>query len=206
MGRNCNTILVVENYRGKVVVAKQTRYTFPKWKAQVTMVISTNKKVASLTMISNVSFPSSASDMKLCSWIFFVYYGMFKYVFRCILLFIMLEKKKGIVESDLVLVENHLNSIQQMQIHIGRFTNLRPFWVHGMGMIFTKIIDIMFQKKILQVNKNSVMPHLMIQTSRMPTRNVGLQSQNNPKSIRVHNLTNVFVPKGKLKNKKALSH
>jgi hypothetical protein len=39
----------------------------------------------------------------------------------------MLEKKKGIVESDLVLVENHLNSIQQMQIHIGRFTNLRPF-------------------------------------------------------------------------------
>jgi hypothetical protein len=104
------------------------------------------------------------------------------------------------------LVENHLNSIQQMQIHIGRFTNLRPFWVHGMGMIFTKIIDIMFQKKILQVNKKSVMPHLMIQTSRMPTRNVGLQSQNNPKSIRVHNLTNVFVPKGKLKNKKALSH
>jgi hypothetical protein len=30
MGRNCNTILVVENYSGKVVVAKQTRYTFPK--------------------------------------------------------------------------------------------------------------------------------------------------------------------------------
>jgi hypothetical protein len=30
MGKNCNIILVVENYNGKVAVTKQTWYTFQK--------------------------------------------------------------------------------------------------------------------------------------------------------------------------------
>jgi hypothetical protein len=47
--------------------------TFQKWKTQVSMVNSINKKVASLTTNSNSSLPSSASDIKLCSWNFFVY-------------------------------------------------------------------------------------------------------------------------------------
>jgi hypothetical protein len=68
-----------------------------------------------------------------------------------------------------------------------------------MGMKFTKILDIMFQGKILQVNKKSVMPHLMIQTSTMPTKNIGLQSQNNQNNIGVHTLIWVVVPEGKLK-------
>jgi hypothetical protein len=65
MGRNCYTIPIVEDYSGKVLAAKQIRYTFQK-KKQVTVVNSTNKKIASLTTISNASFPSSACDIKLC--------------------------------------------------------------------------------------------------------------------------------------------
>jgi len=49
------------------------------------------------------------------------------------------------------------------------------------------------------MNKNNVMPHLMIQTSTMPAKNIGLQIQNNLKSIGVHNLTSMFVLEGKLK-------
>jgi hypothetical protein len=72
-------------------------------------------------------------------------------------------------------------------------------------MKFLEILDIMFQKNIMQVNKKSMMPHPMIQTSTMPIKNIGLQSQNNPKSIGVHNLISVFVPKGTLE-RQAFSH